>query len=70
MKGMNEISLNGDFCWNVWLGFLTRGLRGEFEQDRFGWNDLNEKVRMERFFKITLGDFLGDFSVELFRLYI
>ena len=41
---MNEISLDGDFCWNVQLGFLTKGLRGEFEQDRFGWNDLNEKV--------------------------
>ena len=63
---MNEISLDG----RIRMRFLTKGLRGKFEQGRFGWNDLNEKVRMERFFKITLGDFLGDFSVELFRLYI
>ena len=28
----------------IWLGFLTKGLRREFEQDRFSWNGLNKKV--------------------------
>ena len=37
----------GVFVGIFWLGFLAEGLRGEFEQDRFGWNDLNEKIQME-----------------------